>query len=278
VGGLKSVGLLREFKRILARGSSSGAFVCHVREELNEKTRNDWRKACEEMPLYAEHEGKRYCVLHFPGEDKKDDFKKARRSKLAQKDYDFSGTVFPEGTSDFREFVFDADAVFNGASFVGEADFSSAKFSGERTFFSGAQFSGEQTFFLGAQFDGEWTYFSTAQFSGAETDFKGATFMKEVDLNGATFKEKASFLGNQGNTVFDSGAWASFNDTRIEKPEQFTFNTMLLYPGWFINADVRKVGFTDVQWYGMRHGPQGTLGKEIAALKVRRGTESPCLC
>jgi hypothetical protein len=55
-----------------------------------------------------------------------------------------------------------------------------------------------------------------------------------------------------------------------------TLNNVRLHPGWFINADVRKVDFTDVKWYGMPGGPKGTLDEEIgAALKKHRGEGSP---
>jgi hypothetical protein len=99
--------------------------------------------------------------------------------------------------------------------------------------------------------------------------------MKEVDFTGAIFREKASFWGSKANQVFRSGAWAQFNDCRIEKPEQFTFNTVLLHPCWFGNTDVRKVNFTDVKWYGMPGGLKGTLDEEIDALKHRGVGWSP---
>ena len=66
----------------------------------------------------------------------------------------------------------------------------------------------------------------------------------------------------------------SVRPPRIEKPEQFTFNTVLLHPGWFINADVRKVDFTDVQWVGMPGGPEGTIEAEVKALEERE-VDSP---
>jgi hypothetical protein len=47
-----------------------------------------------------------------------------------------------------------------------------------------------------------------------------------------------------------------------------------LHPGWFINADVRKVDFTDVKWYGMPGGPEGTIEAEVKALEERE-VESP---
>jgi hypothetical protein len=66
-------------------------FVCGIDEQ--------YRSACKDLPKYP---GTRYCVLHEPGEEKnREDFLKAVTSKLDRKDYDFGGTVFAEGTSDF---------------------------------------------------------------------------------------------------------------------------------------------------------------------------------
>ena len=301
-------------------------FVCGVREKNPLSL-----SACKNLPEYRDTG---YCVLHFPGKEKREDFEQVKKDKLEQEDYDFSGTVFPKGISDFSRFVFDGNADFTGATFVGKADFTEAQFCGEWTTFSGAQFSGERTDFLvaqfnaaetlfnvaqfsgegidflGAQFSGEWTTFSGAEFSGestsfsraqfraaetdflraqfnaaatffnvaqfgsAETSFQEATFSKKVYFSGVTFSEKVTFWGTQGNLVFGPGAWAQFDRSRIDKPEQFTFNAVLLHPGWFINADVRKVDFTDVKWYGMPGGPEGTIEAEVKALE-ERGVESP---
>jgi uncharacterized protein YjbI with pentapeptide repeats len=254
-------------------------FVCGV-EEKNP----NYLSACKNLPQYRDTG---YCVLHFPGEEKKEDFEQVKKDKLEQEDYDFSGTFFPEGTSDFSRFVFEARVSFEGAQFSGEwTNFIRAQFSGAQTSFIRAQFSGEWTEFSGAQFSSEWTDFQEAQFSGAETSFLGAqfgsaeisfqeaTFAKEVYFTGVTFSEKVTFWGTQGNRVFGPGAWAHFDRPRIEKPEQVTFNTVLLHPGWFINADVRKVDFTDVRWYGMPGGPEGTLEVEIDSLK-KQGVEAP---
>jgi hypothetical protein len=230
-------------------------FVCGVREK-----NPDYLSACKNLPEYRDTS---YCVLHFPGEEK-EDFEQVKKDKLEQEDYDFRGTVFPEGTSDFSEFVFDGNADFTGATFVGEADFKDATFSAERTLFE-ARFSNKSTSFAGAEFSGAETYFPQKTF-----------FMGEVVFNLATFKQKASFWGSNANPVFGSGAWARFDHSRIEKPEQFTFNSVLLHPGWFINADVRKVDFTDVKWYGMPGGLEGTLDEELDVLiKRRRDIESP---
>jgi hypothetical protein len=91
-----------------------------------------------------------------------------------------------------------------------------------------------------------------------------------VSFTGVTFSEKVTFWGTQENWVFGPGAWAQFDRPRIEKPELLTFNTVLLHPGWFINADVRKVDFTDVKWYGMPGGPKGTLDEELSTLEEHK--------
>src|SRR5215218_6686357 len=111
-------------------GSVAEGFTCAVDSQ--------YRSACEELPFYGEHEGKRYCVLHFPGEEKKSDLEEALKSKVAQKDYDFGGAVFPEGAAIVGGYEFDANVNFAGATFLG-ADFTGAQFNGERTDFQQAQ-------------------------------------------------------------------------------------------------------------------------------------------
>jgi hypothetical protein len=141
-------------------------FVCEVDEH--------YRSACADLPEYQDTG---YCVLHFPGEDKKDDSKRILESKLAQKDYDFSGAVFPEGTADFKEFGFDADTSFSGARFVGSACFSKAKFHGDASF-AGAKFYGERTDFRAAEFFAEepTNNFRDTEFGGGETTFRETRF------------------------------------------------------------------------------------------------------
>ena len=115
-------------------------FVCGVREK-----NPNYLSACKDLPEYR---GTGYCVLHFPGEEKKEDFDQVKQSKLApaQQDYNFGGTVFPEGTSDFQGFEFEASVSFEGAQFSGEwTSFSGAQFSGERTDFQDAKFGAEVT-------------------------------------------------------------------------------------------------------------------------------------
>jgi uncharacterized protein YjbI with pentapeptide repeats len=160
-------------------------FVCRVKEE-----NPDYLSACKDLPKYP---GTQYCVLHFPGEKKKEDFEQVKKDKLEREHYDFSGTVFPEGTSDFSRCVFDGNADFTGATFIGEADFSSAQFSGEVTDFSEAQFDGKLTDFSGAEFSAGGTSFFQAQFGTGRIEFVGAQFCRETNFKEATFNNQPDF-------------------------------------------------------------------------------------
>ena len=97
--------------------SENRVFKCQC-EEL-------FRSACEGLGFYGEVEGKQYCVLHFPGEDKESDgrFQEAIEKKLESLDFDFSGVYFT--SADFGGFDFEGPANFFGATFSGVAYFSS---------------------------------------------------------------------------------------------------------------------------------------------------------
>ena len=172
-----------------------------------------FRSACADLP---EYKSTGYCVLHFPGEGKKDDFREVLESKLAQKDYNFSGTVFPESTSDFKRREFDADTRFDGAIFIGDANFTRAHFCGETTDFRRAHFCGKQAYFSDAHFSGAVSYFSEAQFGGKLTSFSRAEFSKLIDFTRAYFRgvqtlfSEAHFSGE--NTYFSD---AQFCGERI---------------------------------------------------------------
>ena len=45
------------------------------------------RSACRNLPFYREHEGKQYCVLHLPTQDKAADFHPVFQAKLTAKNY-----------------------------------------------------------------------------------------------------------------------------------------------------------------------------------------------
>jgi hypothetical protein len=74
--------------------------------------------------------------------------------------------------------------------------------------------------------------------------------------------------------MFRSEILVDFQDARVHEPEQLTFHTVLLRPNWFVNTDARDFTFTNVIWYGLPGGPEGSLQDEIRALQAR-SVESP---
>jgi hypothetical protein len=187
-------------------------FVCDCKELV--------RSACAGEPFYKEHEGKRYCVLHFPDKEKSADFETALQRKLENKDFDFRGVWFPEVSFDGFDFsapayfsyatfsaaahfsytTFSAAADFSGATFSAVADFVAATFSaaadfGYATFSAAADFS-PATFSAAANFNSATfsaaAYFSPATFSAA-ANFNSATFSAAADFSSATFSAAAYF-------------------------------------------------------------------------------------
>lgn len=144
----------------------------------------DWmRSACRGEIFYKEHYGKRYCVLHYPGKEKSEEFEKSLQRKLDDKDFDFRGVWFPDDVS-FENFTFNVAADFSGAQFNAIAIFKDAQFSDEANF-SGAQFSTDASF-NGARFSAI-ANFGYAQFS-ADADFKGAQFSADAYFSDVQFK------------------------------------------------------------------------------------------
>src|SRR5262249_53488749 len=135
------------------------AFLCDCKKFMG--------SACEEEPFYKEHEGKRYCVLHYPGTDKSTDFKQALKRKLDREACNFQGVWFPEPVvfqsfsqrADFRQATFNAEANFTSASFNSTANFSGARFAG-KSIFVGAKFR-EDANFSSTGFQGPVEFYNT---------------------------------------------------------------------------------------------------------------------
>ena len=189
-------------------------FVCHVMEQLPEGTteeiREIWRESCKELDFYGEYGGHRYCVLHFPSEDKEDAFNEELERKLAENNYNFDGTFFPASASNFEAHIFNGKVNFAGATFVKGANFTRAQFNGAQTSFRVATFNGEQTNFSSAQFNSEMTSFREVLFNSERKFFQGATFDGELSFLGAKFS--GDVAPERGVTRFDG---ATFNSDAI---------------------------------------------------------------
>lgn len=226
---------------------------------------NSWNSACAGEPVYKEHEGKRYCVLHYPGKDKGAAFQTAFRRKLDSKDFNFRGVWFPDkqtltgfvfsADADFSCAVFKAEADFGAAKFKAEADFGAAKFCAEADFF-GTEFDKKanfvsaifsaRAFFREVTFSAE-AYFSLATFGG-EADFIHATFSRRALFNQASFADYVSFAGNERRVAFSDSSSLELQFARIEKPDQVSFRALTLHPDSFVNVDAHEFDFTNVDW------------------------------
>src|SRR5215475_3766592 len=99
--------------------TASAQFVCDCVEDM--------RAACAGLGYYKKHEGKCYCVLHYPGDEKAAAFQTALNNKLSVKDYNFNGVYFPKGIR-FKELLWSGNTNFSSASFNEDIDFGGADF------------------------------------------------------------------------------------------------------------------------------------------------------
>jgi hypothetical protein len=193
--------------------------------------KKEFGSACKGLPADKKHEGKQYCVLHFPSVDKDlAVFEGAIEKKLKDKDFDFRGVYFP-GNQSLASFL-------PNATFQGTVDFSEATF-GEGAYFSEATFEGEASFF-------------------------NATFEEGAEFYRTIFKEQGSFLYLR----ISSQTFLGFRSAVIEKPERFSFHSTQLRPSWFVDVDAQKFDFSDVEWFRLPDGDELTLEKEIEALEA----------
>ena len=204
--------------------------------------------ACEGEDFFGEHEGKRYCVLHFPSIDKKDAFSLAINRKLESKDSNYKGVWFPDQAA-FRDLEFEQKADFSSAVFNGRASFDGAKFKFEATF-SGATFHDDARFegvtfaekvdFSSATFQQK-AYFRGTRFQ-AHADFWRCVFKGNVDFSRTVFLQAASFwpstFGSTASFYEASFRWADFRVSKFHGHADFRFCS-------FENAEFIGVTFKD---------------------------------
>jgi hypothetical protein len=192
--------------------------------------------ACTEELSDKEYKGKRYCVLHFPGNDKSASFKRILEEKRRKKDFNFRGAWFPDEVessefdltegADFRSATFCAYASFNSATFGAYADFRSATFRSDvsfrsATFCAAASFRAtvfdSHTSFRSATFRAQ-AAFSLATFNSS-VSFSSATFCADADFRSATFCSHGAFRSA------DFGSDASFSLATFGAAADFSLAT-----------------------------------------------------
>jgi len=172
--------------------------------------------------FYKAYQGRRYCVLHYPGEDKDDgEFQREVDRKLECGNFNFDGAVGPYFNFDFARLniprVF-KNASFNHAFFYHPCDFRYAEFEGNASFFQAVFAQGAN--FYAAKFRGE-AHFQDSEFKVADLEQE----TKAADFEHATFAEKATFSGSSFSKAvyFDSASFqgdASFASAKFAHSEE----------------------------------------------------------
>jgi len=162
---------------------------------------------------------------------------------------DFSGATFTQAAdfrlakftqgADFYEATFTQDAVFAGAAFAGSADFSHAVFTGAARFAPSAK--------------------------SEAAEAKPCEFKDRVLFQDARFQDYADFRGPVFGEPGSSTARPVFSLARFEKPERVTFYKTWLGQTLFLNCDVSRLSFSDVEWG--RDGERVRLYEETVALE-----------
>jgi uncharacterized protein YjbI with pentapeptide repeats len=173
-------------------------------------------KACEGEAVFAQYDGSSYCVLHFPGNQKKDVFESAIKKKVDARNFNFQGVWFPDSYW-FRQAKFEEKVDFSSAVFNDHQSFSGSKFSSE-AIFAGATFNEDATF-AGATFENKADF--TAVVFHKEADFRSARFEAIGDFRDCVFMGRADFsqavftIGSFWPAIFNSGA--SFYEARFTR-------------------------------------------------------------
>jgi uncharacterized protein YjbI with pentapeptide repeats len=210
-------------------------FVCEVDER--------YRSACAGLPFYSEHEGHRYCVLHYPGKRKNTDahLHEVIKDKLKEEGRcDFAGAYFTDSTEHFSYLEFGSSVSFVGATFGNDESFYKATFKKDVTFHD-ATFEGDVDFRFATFEEDAWfqdvTFGGRADFSfssfqeGAWFSYtRGTTFEGDADFQRVRFENYAGFSGTvfQRNVRFPSATFtqnASFEESTFGRTVDFRFAT-----------------------------------------------------
>jgi hypothetical protein len=239
-------------------------FLCDCEELM--------RPACSGYPLYGKHEGKRYCVFHYPGAEKGADFKKAVQRKRKARDFNFCGAWFPDEIdfsstnfnsavnfskanfskrAHFTQSTFNALAVFTEATFHAKADFEKAAFKADApAYFNDVTFADEADF-------REAAFNSLADFGRARFNlvrFDKARFNAQSLFSDAAFDEdayfaRAVFIGEAEFRRAHFGAWANFNHAAFSAEAGFSYTTFIA-EAIFSSADFVKNAFFSKVTFG----------------------------
>ena len=87
----------------------------------------DWMRSACFGDISYEVEGKTYCIMHYPNQEKRVAFEKVLEQKKTEKDFNFLGVWFPSEV-EFNDYTFETHARFASAIFTERVYFRRANF------------------------------------------------------------------------------------------------------------------------------------------------------
>ncbi|QBR01516.1 pentapeptide repeat-containing protein [Paraburkholderia pallida] len=235
------------------------------------------RTACQGEGFFREHEGKRYCVLHCPCDDKGESFLGAVKRKISAHDWNFHGVWFSEAIDLFREQEATGMVDFSNAKFRGYVDFSKCRILADSSILFIATEFHDRAMFVDTRFGNEVSFnyvefadganFEDARFEGHagfyETRGKGELYFVRATLESGLTVRSPQFAGeicfrhaSLSGPIEVSGTdrstllaqrldlWGAI----IATPESVTFKECRLRSDWFRLVDPSRFRFLDVRW------------------------------
>lgn len=254
----------------MPRKSSKVKTECFISENVDDLDKPHVRpKVCQNLPVEYEHEGKHYCILHYPNLNKVEEFEKEFEKRITAKDYDFNGVYFPTLVSLFSK-NFEKHVTFHSATFMRGIQISSTNFS-KPVDFIGTIFMKDSSFYK-VVFS-QYASFHAAIFTeDSDIAFFDTKFEDMVDLSYTTFKGYVTFDGKRGCPLFvGEKTFINLQYARLENPEKISFHKVRLEPSWFVNCDASKLIFTDCGW-SYYDGKSISVKTELNHIKAREIT------
>ena len=257
------------------------------------KFKNLWLDyTCPESAL----EGSNYCIFHKPDktEQEAELFKDKIKTKLQNKDYDFTGYRFPR-EANFVNQVFKKTTSFAGSTFQEIAKFTESTFE-EDAHFEGSTFEKDAIFqesifkkhadFRGSIFR-KVAFFTGSTFEGY-ADFGESIFEEDADFGESTFKRRAFFIEStfKGTVYFILSTflgYADFTDSSFEGYAHFTGSTFATIASFedvtFKDNASAEEAYRIAKTYSQRQGEYTVAGefyyKERIAKRKRLSRYSP---
>lgn len=193
----------------MPKKSSAEKKKCFIDQRVKESEKATIHsKVCQDSAVKYELDGKYYCILHYPIQEKSDEFNEELKNRIGHGNYNFSFTYFPDRLT-FSEKIFDKKVNFSYSTFAENVSFISTSFV-EGVVFDLATFEKDVDFYENEEnifgnkkvFEGDVSFIKTVfkgkagfwkiQFKNS-SHFSNSEFHQRVDFFSSTFYKTTSF-------------------------------------------------------------------------------------